>query len=290
MHPYAWMLVGAFCFAVMSSLAHALGDSVPWQIVAGARAGLALLFSLALCAAARVRLAVWRPRTLWVRSFAGSVSLVCGFYALSHMEAVGDVLALTNMFPLWIALLSWPVLGEVPTGEAWLSIVTGLVGVAVLHHPHFQTGDYTALLAVISSVASAVAMLGLHQLHEIDPRAIVVHFSGVSFVVCVAACFALPMSEVPAFWSDPAIAGMMIAMGFVGTVGQVCLTKAFAAGDPAKVSVVGLSQVAFGVVFDVLIWQRTFTPLKIVGMSLIMAPTVWLLLRRRPAEPEASVL
>jgi drug/metabolite transporter (DMT)-like permease len=98
------------------------------------------------------------------------------------------------------------------------------------------------------------------------------------------------MSEVPAFWSDPAIAGMMIAMGFVGTVGQVCLTKAFAAGDPAKVSVVGLSQVAFGVVFDVLIWQRTFTPLKIVGMSLIMAPTVWLLLRRRPAEPEASVL
>jgi drug/metabolite transporter (DMT)-like permease len=41
------------------------------------------------------------------------VSLVCGFYALARMP-VADVLTLTNMFPVWVAVLSWPILRIVP--------------------------------------------------------------------------------------------------------------------------------------------------------------------------------
>jgi hypothetical protein len=40
-------------------------------------------------------------------SIAGSISLVCGFYAMTHYP-VSEVLTLTNMFPLWVAVLSLP--------------------------------------------------------------------------------------------------------------------------------------------------------------------------------------
>ena len=89
-----------------------IGD---WQLIAAARAGLALVFAALLAWFGGVRLVFLRPRTLWMRSIAGSISLVCGFYALSRMP-VADVLTVTNMFPIWVALLSWPLLGQAPGG------------------------------------------------------------------------------------------------------------------------------------------------------------------------------
>ena len=54
------------------------------------------------------------------------------------------------------------------------------------------------------------------------------------------------------------------------------LTKAFAAGPPAKVSVVALTQVGFAMLFDVLVWHHEFSAMTLVGMALVMAPTAWL--------------
>src|SRR5262245_22738105 len=126
--PYASMLVAAVAFAAMGSLAHALGGSCNWQVVALARTGLARVFATALTKTAGPRLVFLTPRTLWVRSLAGSVSLVCTFFALARLP-VAEVLTLTNVFPIWVALLSWPVLGERPTKEAWIAIAVGLTGV-----------------------------------------------------------------------------------------------------------------------------------------------------------------
>jgi drug/metabolite transporter (DMT)-like permease len=55
------------------------------------------------------------------------------------------------------------------------------------------------------------------------------------------------------------------------------LTKAFAAGPPAKVSVVALSQVVFGLFFDVLVWNHSFGLSTLLGMFLVMVPTAWML-------------
>jgi drug/metabolite transporter (DMT)-like permease len=54
---------------------------------------------------------------------------------------------------------------------------------------------------------------------------------------------------------------------------------AFAAGPPARVSVVGLSQVGFMMLFEILIWHRTFNIGTLLGIFLVMAPTAWTLLR-----------
>ena len=76
---------------------------------------LPLTFALLLARAAGVRLVLWRPRTLWIRSLAGSFSMVCTFYALTRLP-VAQVLTVTQMFPIWVALLSWPLAGEAPGG------------------------------------------------------------------------------------------------------------------------------------------------------------------------------
>jgi drug/metabolite transporter (DMT)-like permease len=55
------------------------------------------------------------------------------------------------------------------------------------------------------------------------------------------------------------------------------LTKAFALGAPAKVSVVALTQIVFVMLFEILVSQRSFDPVTLLGMSLVVAPTAWLM-------------
>src|SRR5947209_2413723 len=94
------MLLGSFAFAWMGELAHGLAPSCDWRVVALAR----------------------------------SVSLVRTFYALSRLPT-HVVLTLTNTFPLWVAVLSWPLLGERPPGSVWLAAGCGVLGVALIQKP-----------------------------------------------------------------------------------------------------------------------------------------------------------
>src|SRR5207248_2139830 len=71
----------------------------------------------------------------------------------------------------------------------------GLVGVARVAQPHLEAGNRGVYSALAAALFTAVAMLGLHSLSGIDPRAIVVHFSAVATVVCLTAFLVGPRSH-----------------------------------------------------------------------------------------------
>jgi drug/metabolite transporter (DMT)-like permease len=291
--PYVWMLLGSFLFANMGVMANYLGQSCDWQVIALARCALALLFTLILIALYRVRLAVFKPGILWVRSLAGSISMVCSFYALAHLP-VSDVLTLTNMFPLWVALLSWRLEGQAPHPSLWLAILCAIAGVALIQQPHLASGNWATLVALVSSFFTAVAMLGLNKIKGVDHRAIVAHFSTVATAFAVVALFVFPRSHPIEnhFTRDSLL--LLLAVGVTATFGQIFLTKAFSAGDPTRVSVVGLTQIAFAMILGAVFLRHGFDATRILGTVLVMAPTGWVMLQRRtPArvvEPKAPAV
>ena len=272
------MLVGQVAFAVMATLAHALKDYCGWQVIAVGRSTIPMILIAVLACLTPIPLVLIGTRALWIRSIAGSISLVCTFFAFTRLP-VSEVLTITNLFPVWIALLSWPFLGVRPTATTWLAIVSGVAGVALIQQPHMAHGNLASFAALASSFCSAVAMLGLHQLHGLDTRAIVFHFSTVSLFFSLSAKLFIPGSPPPDQPWQVATVLMLIGVGVSATMGQLCLTKAFTLGDPAKVAVVGLSQVGFGVIIDVLLWGRSFEIPTIIGMAMILTPTAWLMLR-----------
>ncbi len=272
------MLVGQFAFAIMATLAHALKDYCGWQVIAVGRSTIPMVLIALLAWWAHVPLVIFGTRSLWIRSIAGSISLVCTFFAFTRMP-ISDVLTITNLFPVWIALLSWPLLGIRPSSTTWLAIVSGVAGVVLIQQPHIAKGNLASFAALTSSFCSAVAMLGLHRLHGMDTRAIVFHFSSVSLLFSMSAKLFIQGSPPPnAPWQWITVA-MLLGVGVSATMGQVCLTKAFTLGDPAKVAVVGLTQVGFGVLIDAVLWNRSFEFPTVLGMILILTPTAWLMLR-----------
>jgi len=278
------MLCGCVSFTLMTTFAHALRTSCDWQIVALARSSLALIFAAALTLRAGMPLVLWHSRTLWVRSLAGSVSLLFTFYALSRLP-VADVLALTNTFPIWVTLLSWPLLGERPSRKVWLAIAVGVVGVVLVQQPHLDRGEWAVLFALGASFCSAVAMLGLHRLRGIDARAIVAHFSGVASIFCVASFFVFDRAPLEQSLSNGwALLGLM-GVGVTATVGQLFLTKAFVAGPPAKVALVALTQIVFGLLVDAVVFGHSLNLISLAGIVLVVAPTAWVIYGRDETEP-----
>src|SRR5204863_5722441 len=99
-------------------------------------------------------------------------------------------------------------------------------------------------------------------------RSIVLHFALIATVISGGVfAFSGSADQLHSVTNGRSLA-MLLGMGFLGTVGQIALTRAFALGDPSKVSVVGLSEVLFGAAYDYIVWKRTFGWVTLAGMAL----------------------
>lgn len=278
-----WMLVGSFVFSIMSALANALGNRVDWQVVAIARSGVAFVLALGLALGGGATLVFLRPGMLWVRSLSGSVSLVCTFYALTHLP-LAEVLTITNTFPVWLALLSWPMLGERPGLDVWVASLMGVAGVALIKQPWNNGGEAIDWLPVAAAFmaawSTAVAMLGLNRLGHLDTRSVVAHFSAVATIVSIVSLWLFPRecSDSPVFSGD--VPWLLAGVGLTATAGQLCLTRAFTTGTASSVAVVGLSQVLFAAAIDWMAFSRPLNATAIVGMAFVLLPTGHVILQR----------
>lgn len=273
------MVCGAVAFATMGACASAAGRrDVSWEVIALVRAIGPFLVVGMMCAASRVRVVVLAPIPLWVRSICGSVSLLSTFYAFTRLP-VGDVLTLTNLFPLWVAVFSWPLLGHAPSRDVWPSLVLGIVGIALIQQPHLAEGNYASFAALTASVMSAFAMIGLHRVKGIGTRAIIFHFSMVSMVACLANVWLSGQMDGRLLDVPQGAWGPLLGVALSATAGQFFLTLAFTQGQPARVSIVGLSQAGFALMYDVVLWGRVLDATTIGGMLLVLGPCAWMMWR-----------
>jgi drug/metabolite transporter (DMT)-like permease len=258
--PYLWMLCGAFAFAVMAVLAEDLTrkpapDADPrcdWQTVAVFRAALVAAFAAVLAWHAGAKLVWLRPWRLWVRSVSGSLSMVGAFYAFGHLHAE-DVVTLSNTFPLWVALLSWPLYGHAPGWRTFAAILVGIAGVFLVEQPHLEAGN----LGVFARWRAAGVHRGGDARAAPPPR----HrpagrWWSTSSLVATVFCLTAFLDDTPRSTAGARartrVLARLLGIGVSATVGQVFLTLAFGRGAPAKVSVVVLMQIVF--VMGLCVW------------------------------------
>jgi drug/metabolite transporter (DMT)-like permease len=280
---YFHMLWASLAFAVMAAATHQAGEHCDWQLVAVVRAALAFLFAVIIAKASGVKLVLRGPKTLWVRSLAGSASMLSNFYALAHLP-VSDTLTLMNTSPIWVTLLLWLVFRQRPTAGIVGAVLASVVGIALIQQPHFQSGKFACFMALCGAFFTSIAMLGLNRLQHVDPRAIVVHFSGVASVATLLFLWLTNPKDYSAQLNDRSVWLVLLLVGLAGVAGQMGMTLAFAQGHASRVSVVALTQILFGLVFDRLFWNRSLNWISLLGMVLVIVPTAWLILGGAPKQ------
>ncbi len=288
---YLWMLCGSIFFAFMALLAESVKEQFSFPWIAMVRSGIATILAFGLVIAAGAKLVFWKPSSLWIRSLSGWVSMIFGFYAMTHYD-VEIVLALSNSYPIWVAILSWPILGIVPSRKSWIALAISCTGMWLVYASSIAAGPQSQAFyspqtaipsAVIASILSGVALLNLHRLKDLDTRAVVTHFSAVATTCSFFVWISIPLTDTYSVVDWYGIV-RLIGVGVAATFGQLCLTKAFTTGSPANVSIVGLSQVAVAALVKWAVEQQSPSVGSLIGMGMVIASTIWVMLR----QPEST--
>lgn len=142
--------------------------------------------------------------------------------AISYGVPTGLVALITDMLPLAVAILSWPVLGQVLTLRQWVGSFIGLAGVLIASGWSLSLGDvplWAYALPVLGTLSLALATL----LQKRSPASIMpVHQS-----LCIQCLSASAIFAVFA-WHEGGVAPVMNA-GFIGGILWLVFVATFGA-------------------------------------------------------------
>jgi drug/metabolite transporter (DMT)-like permease len=228
-------IASAFCFTVMAALIRWIGDDVPSGEIVFARSAFALVPILIWLwvqgQLGAVRTA--RPGGHLVRSSIGALAMFCMFSGLARIS-LPDATMIHYANPLMTVVLAAVILREPLRVPRLAAVFLGLAGVGIMLWPHFNEGAspgmaagdvralHGALFALGGAFFTACAMIQIRRLVQTETTAsVVVYFS------LFASLFGLMTLPFGWVWPDPATALALVAIGFLGGIGQVFLTSGY---------------------------------------------------------------
>lgn len=268
----AWLLLSDACYAVMrvSTRMGASVSSLSWSEIAAFRFLVGALVPLALARGRGTSLRVRDQRNAILRSLFGMGGALALFHALgTHALSVGDATTLYATAPLWVAVLSGPVLGERVGWSVWLAVVVGFVGVATLLHDGFDTVGPTGLLVLAGACSYGLAILRVRKMsaHE-SSEAIGLHMS-VSAGLVMLAIAAPHLAPIPtAAW------GPLLVSALSGGLGQAVFARAYEHGSASMLAAFNYSGVLFTYLLELALFRRVPEPHQWLGATLVVAAGV----------------
>ena len=265
-----WMVLAQLCFAGMNVCTRLGAAHLPWAEIAAARfvIGAAVAVGIALARGVSLRVTD-RPGT-WRRSFFGALSAIGTFYALGSTRiGLGDAATLSATAPIFVALLSGPLLGERVGRHLWLAVALAFLGIVALLRPSFEVAAPVAVVATVGAFFYALAMIWLRKIGPGESHeAVVLHFS-------LVGCATMVLLALPS-WTWPDLHGglYLLGAGLGGGGAQLAMTRAYSLQRAAPVT--ALSNL--GIVFTYLLALPVFPARpggwQVAGSLLVIAATV----------------
>jgi drug/metabolite transporter (DMT)-like permease len=271
----AWMFLATALFAVMGVSARMVSRDVPWQEVCGARMLVGGLVALIVAKVRGQSLAIAGNKKLaWLRTIFGTLSAAGTFFVFAQPGlALGDAVTLFATAPLFVALLSWPLLGEKVRAGTGAAIAVAFVGILVVAQPSFDTAGGVVVVGTLTAMGSALAMISLRKVGPGESsEAIVFHF--MCFGTLAMAVLSIPVWRTP----DTTSALYLLLTGTTGGLAQLAMTRAYSLDNAARVSAVGYLQIVFTRALALPVFDEVPTPVQAAGSLLIIGAGVSLAL------------
>jgi drug/metabolite transporter (DMT)-like permease len=268
----AWMALAQFLFALMGIGARVGGRDLPWQEVGATRF---LVGAMTAFVVARVRgqsLHITHVREAWMRSLFGTLGAAGTFYVYAAPGMpIGDAITLLATSPIFVALVSAPLLGERVRLSIAVALALGFCGIVIVAQPSFATAGHLVAAGTGGALASGLAMVWLRRIGPTESsEAIVFHFSCVGFA-------AMLLASIPV-WKTPS-EHAALALAFMGTSGglaQIAMTRAYTIDHAARVSAMTFSSVVFMRVLAVPFFGEIPTLMQLAGSLLVIGSGVLL--------------
>jgi len=174
--------------------------------------------------------------------------------------------AIFACYPLLVAALSGPVLGERVGWRRWVAIAIGFVGVTIILKPGAGVFDPLAVIPFLAAAMFAVYALLTRYVARIDSTATSFFWTGMGGGVAttgVGIWFWEPMAQ--ADW------GIMLALCISGAVGHWLMIRCYEVAEASAVQPFAYLHLVFAALIGVTIFGETVATNVIIGAGIIVS-------------------
>ncbi|NDW00070.1 DMT family transporter [Salipiger sp. PrR002] len=277
-----WLMVlTTFIFSVQDGLSRHLSEATNVYMVTMVRYWFFALFVLTLAARHKggLRAAAKSGQPL-LQAFRGVLLVleICVMVSAFVYLGLVESHAVFACYPLLIAALSGPVLGEKVGWRRWSAIGIGFLGILIILQP--SGGVFSPLAAIPLLAALMFALYGLltRRVARTDSAATSFFWTGtvgVATATLIGMWFWEPMSA-----SDWA---MMAALCVTGATGHFTLIKCYEVAEASAVQPFAYLQLVFASALGMLAFGETLRPNVALGAAIITCAGIFTLIRARKA-------
>lgn len=221
----------------------------------------------------------WRLHLL--RGVLQVVTLYFFVYAVSRLS-LANAYTIFMSAPLLITALSVPFFGERVGWHRWVAVIVGMIGMLVVLRPSGEDGELgsMAILGGLAAVASAAAYASgalLIRVLSSTETSVATMFWALSLTALFAGMLAI-VGWVPVRWDHW---WWIFAVGLSGALGQHFLTEAFRLAAPPTIAPLEYTALAWGMLFDWLVWMTVPSSRMLIGAAIIVASGLYVIHRER---------
>lgn len=278
----ATMLVSTLLFSLMHACVRYLSAELHPFEIAFFRNALALLFFIPLIVKSQGHL-LKTDHLKWhlLRATINVIAMMMFFYALA-ITPLAIVQALSFTAPLFTTILAVFLLGERVRLRRWAAIGIGFAGVLIIIRPGVQPVELGTLLVLGSASIWALTMVIIKRLSDTDTPLTITAYVTI-FLTC--------MSLVPALfvWKTPMgdqWAWLLFA-AITGTLGQLCIAKAFAYAETSIVLPFDFAKIIWGSALGYLFFNEYVSAYTWIGAVIIFSGASYIAIRERQLEKES---
>lgn len=204
------------------------------------------------------------------------------FYALS-ITPLAIVQALSFTAPLFTTVLAVFLLGERVRLRRWAAVSVGFTGVLIIVQPGVQPLDLGMVLVLGAAAVWALTMIIIKRLSNTDSPLTITAYVTI---------FLTLMSLVPALmvWKTPIGTqwGWLLFAAAAGSLGQLCIAKAFAYADATIVLPFDFAKIIWGSALGYLFFGEYVSATTWIGAVVIFSGACYIAFRERQLESQQT--
>ena len=198
--------------------------------------------------------------------------MVLAFTYLGLVESM----AVFACYPLLVAALSVPVLGESVGWRRWTAILIGFCGVVIILRPGYTVFAAAALIPVAS--ATMFALYALLTRYAARKDTAVVSFFWIGVVGAIL------MTVIGIWYWEPMTAYDSVLMGALcvsGALAHWLLIKVYEIAEASAVQPFAYLHIVFAAGVGIVFFQEALAPNVAIGAGVVMSAGVFMLIRQR---------
>lgn len=263
----------AFCFALMNVFVRLSGDLPSFQ-KSFFRNLIALIPAIIILKKNKAPFR-WKEgnfKFLFIRSFLGTLGILCNFYAVDHL-IISDASMLNKMSPFFTLIFSYLFLKEKLSPLQITAVITAFIGSLLIIKPDFSgMGSLPAIIGFTGGLCAGGAYTAVRYLGKRgENKAFIVFFF--SAFSCIAV---LPYLIFNYHHMSVMQLVYLLFAGLAASGGQFAITNAYFYAPSKEISVYDYSQIIFAALLGFLIFGQIPDAYSIIGYIIICGTAIYM--------------